>query len=64
MEKHIIVRVIWDVWLSKGRIIMTILCRKSMERAQFVRGHLYELSGVPNYPGAKLTDPYCTVEPA
>ena len=31
-----------------------------MEGAWFVRGRLYKLSGLPNYPGAELTDPYCT----
>ena len=27
---------------------------------KFIRGRLYELSGVPNYSGVELTDLYCT----
>ena len=31
-----------------------------MDCVWFIRDHLYELSGAPNYPGAESTDLYCT----
>ena len=30
-----------------------------MEYVWLIRDHLYELSGLPNYPGAELTDLCC-----